>query len=707
MTGHDDNCNKYDCQAGNRPVGQPEADRISDHLLAQFGPAIEQGPGVVILNWADKDGHLETFPFIFKAGGWTEYNREQFECLVGVAWLNSIGHDVWFSLHYVRTDAIYRMAACGGRASEKEVQAVTCIAADIDAGKPGYPTQAEVLEALKRCPLAPSMVNLSGKLDGGVHAFWMLDEPFVIESGADRAAVKDISRRWQLEVLKPLLDGQGKLDSTFDLARVLRPAGTVNHKYGCVVEPIQENNRRYSLSEIEAALPEPSDPTLTSGASSHAPRTAPGASAPPPDRTGRRPASLDVLQRAAAYAARCKPAVSGHGGHNQALRVAAALVRGFDLSPTEAYPILAAYNATCAPPWSEGELHHKLASADAYDDPRGRGWLLGTTPPEDDDAADILDLDALFSDAPPTPTENRPDSNTYDAFADPSEVESVRLITVETTPVITRTSPRTCPNSIPLAGVMENGPARVAVPCRKRTCEVCGIAWAAEWARVIIATVARLLAAGDAVYAGTVAGDMLDTVRRSAARRAARDGIPWAYATVSTGLDTWLLVATASFPGATEVDDPEQFTAAVQAAAEEARWSTAGRPVRISQHWRAMGGPIPEPDLTEPTFTVVAGARCPSRYAYETVLDWLGRGYEHHRGASGVAIDWSPELFADADNPHEAAVHFFAATKLLEDEGRAAAHGYVESVLRASLRPAHEQEVDRLADRILAAFAHR
>jgi len=218
--------------------------------------------------------------------------------------------------------------------------------------------------------------------------------------------------------------------------------------------------------------------------------------------------------------------------------------------------------------------------------------------------------------------------------------------------------------------------------------------------------VARLLAAGDAVYAGTVAGDMLDTVRRSAARRAARDGTPWAYSTVSTGLDTWLLVATASFPGATEVDDLDSFTATVQAASEEARWSTAGRPVRISQHWRAMGGPIPEPDLTEPTFTVVPGARCPSRYAYETVLDWLGRGYEHHRGASGVAIDWSPELFADADNPHEAAVHFFAATKLLEDEGRAAAHGYVESVLQPCLRPAHEQEADHLADLILGAFAH-
>lgn len=82
----------------------------------------------------------------------------------------------------------------------------------------------------------------------------------------------------------------------------------------------------------------------------------------------------DVCDRARLYLDRVPPAVSGSGGHNQTFRAACVLVLGFGLSPDHAFPLLAQWNETCLPPWSEKELRHKLADADKK--PGERGWLL-------------------------------------------------------------------------------------------------------------------------------------------------------------------------------------------------------------------------------------------------------------------------------------------------------------------------------------------
>lgn len=57
--------------------------------------------------------------------------------------------------------------------------------------------------------------------------------------------------------------------------------------------------------------------------------------------------------------------VTGEGGcHNRALHVACVLVQGFDLPLSSARAVLAEWNQTCSPPWSEAELDHKIRSAD-------------------------------------------------------------------------------------------------------------------------------------------------------------------------------------------------------------------------------------------------------------------------------------------------------------------------------------------------------
>lgn len=102
------------------------------------------------------------------------------------------------------------------------------------------------------------------------------------------------------------------------------------------------------------------------------------------------------------YLRTVEPAISGRGGHATTFRVACVLVWGFGLDPQDAFQYFQEYNRKCQPPWSEGELWHKLEDAlNAKDHTKERGYLLneeekqsakakpedtdkGTNPPESD-----------------------------------------------------------------------------------------------------------------------------------------------------------------------------------------------------------------------------------------------------------------------------------------------------------------------------------
>jgi len=85
---------------------------------------------------------------------------------------------------------------------------------------------------------------------------------------------------------------------------------------------------------------------------------------------------MDLLSRARSYLSRLDGAQSGAGGHDTTFKAAAALVKGFDLSPEDAMPLMEDYNARCSPPWSLAELRHKLVSASSAADTKPRGYLL-------------------------------------------------------------------------------------------------------------------------------------------------------------------------------------------------------------------------------------------------------------------------------------------------------------------------------------------
>lgn len=115
----------------------------------------------------------------------------------------------------------------------------------------------------------------------------------------------------------------------------------------------------------------------------------------------------DRLRKAENYAYRCHPSVSGSGGHNQALKVARAMVQGFGLSAEEAMAAMQRWNKRCQPPWTEKELEHKIASAIDTPDPahRPQGYLL-------EESQEVVVVDDIEPERPkPLPPPSDPDAD--------------------------------------------------------------------------------------------------------------------------------------------------------------------------------------------------------------------------------------------------------------------------------------------------------
>jgi hypothetical protein len=86
---------------------------------------------------------------------------------------------------------------------------------------------------------------------------------------------------------------------------------------------------------------------------------------------------VSMIERARRYLAKRPPSISGQGGHNAAFHVAAVLVHGFALSEGDALRLMREWNTQCVPPWSEGELVHKIKSARNAKHSEPQGYLLG------------------------------------------------------------------------------------------------------------------------------------------------------------------------------------------------------------------------------------------------------------------------------------------------------------------------------------------
>jgi hypothetical protein len=185
-------------------------------------------------------------------------------------------HDLYFGVHPA-TESRGEF----GRSTDETIAAINCLPADFDAK--AYGGKAEALAHVEALEPAPSVVIDSG---GGYHCYWLLTEPWALDSDAERARVKALQERWAAYV--------GGDPNAAKLPQLLRVPGTQNAKeeYG-EPRPVEfvrcDLGAVYDLGELAALLPAVPAP---------APRVAPPALPPVDDAPLGE--GWEVLQRRAA-----------------------------------------------------------------------------------------------------------------------------------------------------------------------------------------------------------------------------------------------------------------------------------------------------------------------------------------------------------------------------------------------------------------------
>lgn len=101
-----------------------------------------------------------------------------------------------------------------------------------------------------------------------------------------------------------------------------------------------------------------------------------------------------VIERARLYLTKIPPAIAGQHGHDATFATACRLVKDFGLSPDEAFPLLAEWNQSCSPPWSESDLRHKLQCA--ADRPGEVGRLAQESHRSAGTSGDAIDADLMY-----------------------------------------------------------------------------------------------------------------------------------------------------------------------------------------------------------------------------------------------------------------------------------------------------------------------
>jgi hypothetical protein len=115
-------------------------------------------------------------------------------------------------------------------------------------------TDAEALGFLTALPAKPSLILHTG---GGLHAYWLFEAPLWLLTEADRTAMTQLLRQFAHTLCQAGKTHGWTLDALRDLARVLRPSGTVNHKYGKSVAMLEERAVRYTTADFDWLTPLP------------------------------------------------------------------------------------------------------------------------------------------------------------------------------------------------------------------------------------------------------------------------------------------------------------------------------------------------------------------------------------------------------------------------------------------------------------------
>lgn len=106
------------------------------------------------------------------------------------------------------------------RAQKRYIAAINCLYAEFDVKDYGSKEAIEAHLANASFP-PPSVLVDSG---GGLHGYWLLNEPYIIDNDDQRQCAELLQRGWVQQVV-------GGDKNVHDLVRILRVPGTLNFKY--------------------------------------------------------------------------------------------------------------------------------------------------------------------------------------------------------------------------------------------------------------------------------------------------------------------------------------------------------------------------------------------------------------------------------------------------------------------------------------------
>ncbi len=134
---------------------------------------------------------------------------------------------------YLRVTPIGFIPAGNTRGDKDDARALVALYADIDVAGVGHaksdlpPDRVAAFDLLYECEKKPSVVVASG---GGLHAWWIFREPFLITDAKTLAEAKEMAEGWEKHVQARGRRHGWNIDTVAQLSRVLRLPGTMNHK---------------------------------------------------------------------------------------------------------------------------------------------------------------------------------------------------------------------------------------------------------------------------------------------------------------------------------------------------------------------------------------------------------------------------------------------------------------------------------------------
>lgn len=161
------------------------------------------------------------------------------------------------------------------------------------------PTMEQAKLLLENAPWQPTITVQTG---GGFHAYWLLREPWVLDTPELNQAAQLASRNVHRYFIDAGRAMNVHIDNTSPINQVLRPPGTLNHKYPSPFKVVVQDvdvTRRYTVEEIKAGLPAQAVSTDHSATVIYLPGTLPMEDDFPP-------ANLELIEQHCPYMAHCK-----------------------------------------------------------------------------------------------------------------------------------------------------------------------------------------------------------------------------------------------------------------------------------------------------------------------------------------------------------------------------------------------------------------